>query len=373
MDIHRLLIASCVVAPLSWGFDPISASERSPSFYPLREPLLRLVLQRRAADNCHRLVSIRGGDATPLVLLEGTLEECEQLFLDQLQKRLPNPNVNVPTVTLGGKQFWGDLFVHAGWRIQENVFTSHCRLLDPRDIRRAWGTREQCHVAFEEIRIKRKIQPRSDHLVILLHGLLRSKDSMNKIAESLVAAGYDVANINYPSTQRSITEHAERLKEIVESLWEYEKLSFVTSSLGGIVVRKFLTLESHWRDRIQLHRIVMLAPPSRGSVVAKTLKNNILFRIITGKSGAELTPQLVEEIPSPDCSFGIIAGGTGKKSGFAPFLDGDNDGLVLVENTKLTGADDFLRIRAVHTFIMQNDNAINATISFLERGRFSEE
>ena len=79
------------------------------------------------------------------------------------------------------------------------------------------------------------------------------------------------------------------------------------------------------------------------------------------------------EIPAPDCSFGVIAGGTGKKWGFAPFLGGDNDGLVLVEKTKLPGADDFLRVRALHSFIMWNDAAIRGTVSFLKTGRFSED
>ena len=45
-----------------------------------------------------------------------------------------------PMPTLGGKQFWADeLFFHQ-WRIQRNVFTGHCRLLDEHDLRHASGT-----------------------------------------------------------------------------------------------------------------------------------------------------------------------------------------------------------------------------------------
>ena len=56
----------------------------------------------------------------------------------------PTGRINAVTPTLGGKQFWGDeLFFHR-WRIQRNSLDGHCRLLDERNCRRAWGTFEQC-------------------------------------------------------------------------------------------------------------------------------------------------------------------------------------------------------------------------------------
>ena len=130
MGLRRVLITSCLVVPLSGTYDPIVASETNASFRPLRPPLLGFVIERRAANNRHRLVSTRSADATPSVLLEGTLQECERLFVGRLREHLPMRRVNVPILTLGDKQFWGDVFVHAGWRIQENVFTGHYRLLD---------------------------------------------------------------------------------------------------------------------------------------------------------------------------------------------------------------------------------------------------
>ena len=60
--------------------------------------------------------------------------------------------VNIPVKTLGGTQFWADTYVHAGWRIQKNVFTGHFRLLDTQNIRRAWGTLADCRSAFLKIR-----------------------------------------------------------------------------------------------------------------------------------------------------------------------------------------------------------------------------
>ena len=46
---------------------------------------------------------------------------------------------NIPFPTLGGHVFWTDLANVKGWRLQRNDITRHCRILDPDDIRRAWG------------------------------------------------------------------------------------------------------------------------------------------------------------------------------------------------------------------------------------------
>ena len=54
---------------------------------------------------------------------------------------MPDSLWNLATRTLGGLQFWGDVCAFHGWRIQHNVFTNHFRLLDPSDVRWAWGSR----------------------------------------------------------------------------------------------------------------------------------------------------------------------------------------------------------------------------------------
>ncbi len=39
-------------------------------------------------------------------------------------------NTGKPMPTTGGKQFFPDVFIHAGWRLQKNVLTGAHRLLD---------------------------------------------------------------------------------------------------------------------------------------------------------------------------------------------------------------------------------------------------
>ena len=59
--------------------------------------------------------------------------------------------LNLPFSTGGGKQFWTDVDYCQGWRIQQNAVTGHCRLLDPSDVRHAWGTLGQCQVKLGEV------------------------------------------------------------------------------------------------------------------------------------------------------------------------------------------------------------------------------
>jgi len=46
---------------------------------------------------------------------------------------------NIPAPTLGGKVFWNTIAYEEGWKLQQNQITHHVRLLDPNNIRVAWG------------------------------------------------------------------------------------------------------------------------------------------------------------------------------------------------------------------------------------------
>ncbi len=325
----------------------------------LRPALLGHAIEWDRARDVYRLVE----DSTPpREIATGTLEACEEALLAALEARYGKGRLNLPLVTLGAKQFWGDRFAYAGWRIQENVLTGHCRLLDRKDVRRAWGTYEACRVAFEKARRENSIRPASDHWVFLVHGLGRSRASWSKLSRALRTAGYEPVAISYPTTRRSIEEHAEALAALLDCAEDVRTVSFVTHSLGGIVVRETLARDGAWKKRIAVDRLVMLAPPSKGSRVAEILKDFLPFEWITGETGQGLTPERAAKVPLPACPFGIIAGGRGDGKGYNPIFHGDNDGVVSVEEAKLDGAADFLLVNSLHSFIMNHPDAIRAAL-----------
>lgn len=274
------------------------------------------------------------------------------------------PNLAIPT--LGGKQLWADRRWRDGWRIQENVLTGHHRLLDENDRRLAWGNLSACLREMDSC--APKVTPSEQTLIVLLHGMGRSRAAFSKMQTDFEAQGFKVASISYPSTRRPVEEHAAQLAEILNHLDGYSKVSFVTHSLGGIVVRRLLADRGSWMENIQVERIVMLAPPNQGSAFALKLESFPPFRWIFGETGQSLTPDSLRSLPVPEVPFLVIAGSSGKPDGFNSMLEGDDDFVVRVAETHLAGETAHLTVASLHTFLMNQDAVITASRDFLRDG-----
>ncbi|MHA1153691.1 MAG: esterase/lipase family protein [Alphaproteobacteria bacterium] len=277
---------------------------------------------------------------------------------------------NLPAPTWGGNQMWRDSLVFAGWRIQENALTGSFRLLDPGDIRRAWGTYVQCRERLDDLKRSQGIRAPSKHLVLLVHGILRSSGTFSALERALIGTGFDAVAISYPSSRGTIEEHAEGLARLLDRQEGTDTVSFVTHSMGALVVRDLLKHEGAWQRRIEVRRIVLIAPPNQGSAIARLLKDISAYRLIYGAAGQQLTPEEVTRIPALDYPFAIIAGGKSDGVGFNPLLPGDDDGTVRLAETRLEGAMDFLVVPDIHAMISNHRETIRATINFLKHGKF---
>ena len=280
----------------------------------------------------------------------------------------PQGYFNVPFPTFGGRQFWGDTCFLSGWRIQENVFTHHFRLLDPNDMRRAWGSREACQLALKSIRQEQQLPPMRGEAVVLLHGIIRSSKSFSTLTQSLSDHGYTVVYFDYPSTQVPLQESAKYLQQVLQSLEGVERIHFVCHSMGGLVLRSYLQLD---QPDPRIGRIVMLGVPNQGAEMATLMQDNYLYQFIYGPAGREMTadPQgVVARLPIPQTEFAIIAGAKGDGGGWNPLVNGDDDGTVTVESTRLPGAADFMTVPVMHSFIMSDTRVQEATVCFLKSG-----
>ena len=272
----------------------------------------------------------------------------------------------LPLPTLGGKQVWSDVQVRDGWRIQKNLLTGHHRLLDDDDWRRAGITYEEAARALD------RLAPRSGSkwadVVVLLHGLGRTRDSMDQMKAALEARGHRVVAIGYASTRAGVREHADRLSGIIGKLDGVRRVQFVTHSYGAFVARQAIS-DAPWADRIKVRGIVMLAPPSQGAVLADRLNRFGLYRLIGGAGGQDVTSKGAEHVPLPeDVRLCVIAGGRLDDEGYNPMLEGDNDGIVRVEEARLPEANDFMVVPEIHTFIMNHPQTIDAAARFLAGG-----
>ncbi|MCA8991539.1 MAG: alpha/beta fold hydrolase [Planctomycetaceae bacterium] len=279
---------------------------------------------------------------------------------------------NIPVPTLGGRQFWGDVLFYQGWRIQENVFTKHYRLIDSGDVRRAWGTREACEAALAEIKKSEQLPPMKGEVVIYVHGIIRSSKSISSLITSLEESNYTVVGFDYPSTQVTMVDSAAYLKQVIDSLEGVEKIHFVCHSMGGLIVRTYL---QQYEPDTRIGRMVMLGVPNLGAKMADIMKDNILYQFIYGPAGQELVENpegYIAKLPTPQFEFAVIAGARGTNDGWNPLIPGDDDGTVSVDATRLPGAVDFMTVPAIHSFMMSNEQAQAATVNFLKHGCLRE-
>lgn len=206
--------------------------------------------------------------------------------------------------------------------------------------------------------------------VVLLHGLGRTHLSMGAMALAARRRGYRVINWHYASKRLSIAENAERLhREVAPRLRDATAVHFITHSLGGIIVRRYLATH----ELPNLGRVVMLAPPNRGSEVADVLqRSRLLARIAPVRELGTGAGSVPLALPAASFPVGVIAGSRSHIPLFDCWMKGaPNDGVVAVERTKLAGMTDFLVLRRTHTFLPWTPDTIRHTFRFLERGRFT--
>lgn len=289
----------------------------------------------------------------------------------------PMPTPNLPLKTAGGTQVWTDHRNVHQWRLQQNALTGHWRVLDPDDIRRAWGDQEACLAALDEATSALETPP-AEHVVVLMHGLMRSKHSMRHIAKRIQAMEHEpeVVAYSYASTRFGIAEHAAALRETIEHLPGQPRMSFVGHSMGNIVVRHAIHDWQTEGDRRgvlpRLESIVMLGPPNQGAAIARRLSAVGLFEFVTGAGGMELGPfwnALKDRLAEPPCPFAIIAGEVPTWVPKNPLVDGASDLVVSVEEARLPGATEFHTVKHPHSFLMDQEDVQELTLKFLAAQR----
>lgn len=208
--------------------------------------------------------------------------------------------------------------------------------------------------------------------VILLHGMARTKNSMNKMGNHLKAEGFNVVNWEYPSRDYRIEKLAEEaIPGAIEACRKKgaTRIHFVTHSMGGILVRYYL---KHHEIK-ELGRVVMLSPPNGGSEVVDKLGNNFIFRFINGPAGNQLgtdESDLPKKLGKVDFDLGVITGDRSINLINSLLIPGTDDGKVSLNNAKVEGMNDFLVVHATHPFIMRNHEVMRQTIHFLKKGEF---
>ena len=198
--------------------------------------------------------------------------------------------------------------------------------------------------------------------VLLVHGLLNADWWLRPLAARLRAEGFETALFGYSSVldgpERAVPKLLERLRrEPADAL--------VGHSLGGLIALESL----RQAPELAVSRVVCLGSPLCGSQTARNLAASPWTRPLLGRSA----PMLAGGLAGWDgpAQVGVVAGDVAHGLGrlFARF-DGDSDGTVGLEETRLPGLADHCTVHSSHTGLVFSPAAVRQAAHFLRHGRF---
>ncbi len=212
--------------------------------------------------------------------------------------------------------------------------------------------------------IAAEIKNQNRDCVVMLHGLLRHSDSMEKIAHKLRdEKKFTVLNLDYPAPKFRIEE----LIEIIHpQISEFEKkcegrLNFVAHSIGGLVTRAYI----HKFHPKNLGKVVMLGTPNQGSEEADVASKLFLvkdwYKKVYGPAGAELITdqsQFKNIFGEVSYELHIIAGNLSRDPLAWIIFKSENDGKVTVDRTKLDGMKSHTVFKVDHGSMLVDDAVI---------------
>lgn len=201
--------------------------------------------------------------------------------------------------------------------------------------------------------------------IILVHGLWMNRCIMWPLAWRLRRAGWRVRCFGYFSALRPHEEHAVRLAALLRET--SGPVHLIGHSLGGVII---LLALAQLESQAKIGRLMFLGSPLRGSEAGRQLMSHAFGRFCVAVSGAlwRNFPRL--HLPDSLCA-GMIAGtrrvGMGR---FFARLQGANDGVVMVEETRLPGLADHIVLPLSHTGMLFAAQTAKQSDHFLREGKF---
>lgn len=204
--------------------------------------------------------------------------------------------------------------------------------------------------------------PDDNHRVMLLHGIWNAAAWLRPLAARLRAAGLEPEVFGYPSVFGG-PEIA--IAGLIERLRHGPPTALLGHSLGGLIALEALRRE----PGLPVTRVVCLGSPLRGSGAARGLAGHVWSAPALGRSSGLLQRGL--ERWDGAQPVGVVAGNVAHGLGrYFTRFEGQSDGTVAVDETRLPGLADHCVIAASHSGLVFSPEAARQAACFLREGRF---
>jgi hypothetical protein len=194
--------------------------------------------------------------------------------------------------------------------------------------------------------------------VLLIHGLSRTPLSLLTLEWKLAQAGCKTEQFGYAAFLESYTAIVKRLQIRLQEISSQEPYAIVAHSLGGLLTRSALQ-----KEKLTLpEQVVMLGTPNRPPRLAAIACKLPPFVWFTGQCGLNLAdPQFFARLPFLESPYTIIAGTAGPRGALSPFGSEVNDGIVALNETRLSDTDRPIELPVNHT-LMMHDPLVQQTV-----------
>ncbi len=187
-------------------------------------------------------------------------------------------------------------------------------------------------------------------MLLFVHGMGRTSLSGWRLLRHLRRAGLNTRTFGYSVVFDNFDAIVARLRTQLSLLAHTGEYMVIGHSLGGVLLRAALgslpagaALPSH---------VYLLGSPVLASRIATRLKNNGLFRALTGDCGQLLgSANRMNAIGPLAVPATAIVGTRGISSRYGPFGDEVNDGLVAVSEVDAPWLTSCVRVAVFHTLL----------------------
>ncbi len=199
--------------------------------------------------------------------------------------------------------------------------------------------------------------------ILLIHGLGRTPLSMLGLSDHLNRSGYQTELFGYAAFAESYESIVERLRDRLRKLSAQGPYGLVAHSLGGVLARSALAVT----EMVLPRHVVMLGTPNQPPRLAQMAWKLLPFQWFSGTCGANLaSSEFYAQLPHLRTSYTIIAGTSGPRGPWSPFGMEVNDGLVALNETRLSDSDRPLEFPGIHGFMMNQPTVQAAVVQVLQ-------